>query len=69
VLFRSLGTDIAPLRTEIYDLGELRHAVGEAGFALDALREAGFREGSRQDVADLDTTFRSDETSYVEVNA
>jgi predicted SAM-dependent methyltransferase len=53
----------------IYDLDELRYAVTEAGFAPDALRERAFREGSRQDVADLDTTFRNDETIYAEVNA
>ena len=53
----------------IYDLDELRYAVSEAGFAPDALRVCAFREGSRQDVAELDTTFRSDETIYVEVNA
>ncbi len=53
----------------IYDLDELRYAVSEAGFAAEALRECSFREGSRRDVAELDTTFRSDETIYVEVNA
>jgi predicted SAM-dependent methyltransferase len=53
----------------IYDLAELRYAVAEAGFAPDALRECAFREGSRQDVAELDSTFRSDETIYAEVNA
>lgn len=53
----------------IYDLDELRYVLFEAGFAPDALHEWAFREGSRQDVADLDTTFRSDETIYVEVTA
>ena len=53
----------------IYDVDELRHAVSEAGFAPEALRECAFRAGSRPDVADLDTTFRSDETIYVEVTA
>jgi predicted SAM-dependent methyltransferase len=53
----------------IYDVDELRYALAAAGFAPEALRECAFREGSRQDVAELDTTFRSDETIYVEVNA
>lgn len=53
----------------IYDLAELRYAVAEAGFAPEALREVAFREGARQDVAELDTAFRSDETIYAEVNA
>lgn len=53
----------------IYDLDELRYAVSQAGFAPGALRERAFREGARQDVADLDTAFRSDETVYVEVTA
>lgn len=53
----------------IYDLAELRYTFAEAGFAPDAFRECAYREGSRQDVAELDTTFRSDETIYVEVTA
>jgi predicted SAM-dependent methyltransferase len=51
----------------IYDLDELRYVVSEAGFAPDSLQVRAFREGSRPDVAELDTTFRSDETIYVEV--
>ena len=53
----------------IYDLAELRYALGAAGFAADAVRQTAFREGARADVADLDTTFRSDETIYIEAIA
>jgi predicted SAM-dependent methyltransferase len=53
----------------IYDADELRHAASEAGFAPEALRRRAFRNGARQDVADLDTAFRSDETVYIEVTA
>ncbi|HEY3869849.1 MAG TPA: methyltransferase domain-containing protein [Actinocrinis sp.] len=53
----------------IYDLDELRHALVAAGFAAESVRECAFRQGSRADVAELDTTFRSDETIYVEANA
>jgi predicted SAM-dependent methyltransferase len=53
----------------IYDADELRYAVSAAGFDPGALEVRAFREGARQDIADLDTTFRSDETIYAEVTA
>jgi predicted SAM-dependent methyltransferase len=51
----------------IYDLDELRHALGSAGFDPDAVRACAFRQGGRPDVADLDQVLRNDETIYVEV--
>ena len=51
----------------IYDLDELRHALGRAGFDPDAVRERAYRDGDRPDIAQLDQTFRNDETIYVEV--
>jgi SAM-dependent methyltransferase len=53
----------------IYDLDELAFALAEAGFDPAKVRPCGFRTGERPDVAALDTTFRRDETMYVEVNA
>lgn len=51
----------------IYDLDELRYALGRAGFDPAAMRVCGFRSGSRPDVAELDRAIRSDETIYVEI--
>jgi predicted SAM-dependent methyltransferase len=51
----------------IYDREELHHALGRAGFDPDSVRDCGYRDGARPDVADLDQTFRNDETIYVEV--
>jgi predicted SAM-dependent methyltransferase len=51
----------------IYDLDELTYALAEAGFDAAHVRARSFREGERPDVAALDTTFRRDETMYVEV--
>lgn len=48
----------------IYDFEELRHALGQAGFAV--VTACGFRQGARQDVAALDRVLRNDETIYVE---
>lgn len=53
----------------IYDCDELRHALTEAGFVADAIESRSFRAGAREDVAALDTTFRNDETIYVEATA
>jgi predicted SAM-dependent methyltransferase len=53
----------------IYDEAELRYVLAQAGFAPEAMRVTAFQEGERQDVAQLDTSMRSDETIYVEVNA
>ncbi len=53
----------------IYDLDELRYALSRAGFEPETVRACAFREGTRPDVAALDTTLRSDETMYVEVTA
>jgi predicted SAM-dependent methyltransferase len=50
----------------IYDLDELRYALGEAGFDPESVRRCAFREGARPDVADLDRVLRSDETMYAE---
>jgi hypothetical protein len=53
----------------IYDRDELRHVLSRAGFDQAAFRVCDFRQGERPDVAELDTTFRRDETIYVEVTA
>jgi predicted SAM-dependent methyltransferase len=53
----------------IYDVDELRHVLSRAGFEPSTVRVCGFRQGARPDVADLDTTFRRDETLYVEASA
>ncbi|HEX6523625.1 MAG TPA: methyltransferase domain-containing protein [Streptosporangiaceae bacterium] len=50
----------------IYDHDELRYALTQAGYDPGHITARKFRDGQRQDVADLDTTFRSDETIYVE---
>jgi len=52
----------------LYDLPELQYVLGRAGFDPAAVRECGYREGSRPDVAQLDRTIRNDETIYVEVS-
>jgi predicted SAM-dependent methyltransferase len=53
----------------IYDAEELRYVLGEAGFGAENVTVCGFREGARPDVADLDTSMRSDESIYVEALA
>ena len=53
----------------LYDLDEIRYALSEAGFASENVRLCAFQQGAKQDIADLDVTFRSDETIYVEVTA
>jgi predicted SAM-dependent methyltransferase len=53
----------------IYDHGELRYALAEAGFDPAAIQPRTFRTGARPDVAALDTTFRNDESIYVEATA
>jgi predicted SAM-dependent methyltransferase len=50
----------------IYDADELRHALLSAGFAADEIAVRAFREGALPDVAQLDGSFRNDETIYVE---
>jgi predicted SAM-dependent methyltransferase len=52
----------------IYDFDEIRYALGAAGFAAEAVVERRYREGARSDVADLDTSFRRDETLYAEAS-
>lgn len=51
----------------IYDLDELRYVLSRAGFDPGTVRECGFRQGVRPDVAALDRVLRNDETIYVEV--
>lgn len=51
----------------IYDLDELRSVLSRAGFPEETVRECGFRDGARPDVAELDRVLRKDETIYVEV--
>ncbi|HEV3173700.1 MAG TPA: methyltransferase domain-containing protein [Actinocrinis sp.] len=53
----------------IYDAEELRYVLGEAGFAVEKIAVCGFRTGSRSDIADLDTSMRSDESIYIEAFA
>ena len=53
----------------IYDADELRFVLGEAGFDAERIAVCGFRTGSRPDVADLDTSMRSDESIYIEAVA
>ncbi len=50
----------------MYDLDELRYVLSEAGFDPAAMVECSYREGSRDDVANLDTILRTDETLYIE---
>jgi predicted SAM-dependent methyltransferase len=51
----------------LYDLDELRYALGEAGFDPDTVRRESFRKGARPDVADLDRVLRKEESMYIEV--
>jgi predicted SAM-dependent methyltransferase len=53
----------------IYDLDELSFVLAEAGFEPERVRLRAFRDGARQDVAELDRVLRKDETMYVEVTA
>jgi SAM-dependent methyltransferase len=53
----------------IYDEQELRFVLGEAGFDAEKISLCGFRTGARADVADLDTSMRSDESIYIEATA
>lgn len=53
----------------IYDADELRFVLGEAGFDAEQITLCGFRTGTRPDVADLDTSMRSDESIYIEAVA
>lgn len=53
----------------IYDEAELRYALAAAGFDDRDVRRRDFREGARADVAALDSSFRRDETVYVEAVA
>ncbi|HZP52527.1 class I SAM-dependent methyltransferase [Actinocrinis sp.] len=53
----------------IYDEQELRFVLGEAGFDAEKISVCGFRSGARADVADLDTSMRSDESIYIEAVA
>ena len=52
----------------IYDWDELRHALGQAGFAAGAIARRAFRHGSLPAVACLDRAVRDDETIYVEAS-
>lgn len=52
----------------IYDLDELRYVLSEAGFDQASVVECAYHEGSRPDVAILDTSFRRDETMYAEAS-
>jgi predicted SAM-dependent methyltransferase len=52
----------------VYDLDELRYALGRAGFDPGAVTECAYHRGGRADVAGLDQRFRNDETIYVEVS-
>jgi predicted SAM-dependent methyltransferase len=51
----------------IYDLDEVRHTAGLAGFAPEAVVECAFSEGREPEVASLDKKNRDDETLYVEI--
>lgn len=53
----------------IYDHAELRHALTDAGFGPAAIEPREFRSGGRPDVAELDISFRNDESIYVEATA
>lgn len=50
----------------LFDEAELRHALTSAGFTEDAIEVRGYRQGARQDVADLDQVLRNDESIYIE---
>jgi predicted SAM-dependent methyltransferase len=53
----------------LYDEPELRYALTKAGFTPATIQLTTFQEGTRQDVANLDMSFRTDETMYVEATA
>lgn len=53
----------------IFDEEELRYTLGTAGFGGWEIRRRAYREGHRDDVAALDTSFRRDETLYLEAVA
>lgn len=53
----------------IYDEAELRYALAVAGFDGWQVSRRDYREGTRNDVAALDTGFRRDETLYLEAVA
>jgi predicted SAM-dependent methyltransferase len=53
----------------IYDLEELQYALTSAGFAEDGIQVRAYRQGARQDIADLDQVLRNDESIYVEATA
>jgi predicted SAM-dependent methyltransferase len=50
----------------IYDHDELRYALTRAGYDPERVTAREFRDGHRQDLANLDTVFRRDETIYME---
>ncbi|MDW5324874.1 class I SAM-dependent methyltransferase [Plantactinospora sp. KLBMP9567] len=51
----------------IYDLDELRHALGTAGFDPDAISVRSFGRSALPHLAALDRAVRNDETIYVDV--
>lgn len=51
----------------IYDLEEVRHLAGRAGFAPEAVVECSFSQGREREVSRLDQEWRSDESLYVEI--
>ena len=51
----------------IYDLEEIRHVAGRAGFDPQSAVERSFRQGADLEVAALDREWRSDESLYVEI--
>jgi len=50
----------------IYDFGELRHTLTEAGFDPASVTQHAFAQGSEPDVAALDGEGRAHESIYVE---
>jgi hypothetical protein len=53
----------------IYDLEELQHVLTAAGFDPEGITVRAYRDGARQDVADLDQVLRNDESIYIEATA
>jgi predicted SAM-dependent methyltransferase len=53
----------------IYDHEELLHVLDEAGFDMAKVQVREYGAGARPDVAALDSTFRNDETIYLEATA
>jgi SAM-dependent methyltransferase len=51
----------------IFDLDEMRHVAGRAGFDPAAISQRSFNEGAVADVAAMDLPLRSDESLYVEL--